>query len=239
VTFPCGTDGSHAKLPIPVRPEQHVPGSGSPRPDLAGEGHVYRHLLGRCPDSVVVQVAGEPVRPEPHVSSVACRGPLPGREGQHLLVRAAVRKVEVQAQDRGQRPLRGGQILVHEDHHQRGPIVEVRVEVPPLVGTCPVVGAGPVLPPGDRGRIEPEAGIVGRTTREPRQDLVAGHGGTPQRLRAVPVTGSAADGVRKPGPGCRWRHCGASFIRGHSRLTVQRLQRSRRHERRRNAIQSR
>ena len=102
----------------------------------------------------------------------------------------------------------------------------------------PVVGAGPVLPPGDRGRIEPEAGIVGRTTREPSQDLVAGHGGTPQRLRAVPVTGSAADGVRKPGPGCRWRHCGASFIRGHSRLTVQRLQRSRRHERRRNAIQS-
>jgi len=43
----------------------------------------------------------------------------------------------------------------------------------------PVVGPGPVLPPGDRGRIEPEAGIVGRTTREPRQDLVAGHGGTP------------------------------------------------------------
>jgi hypothetical protein len=92
---------------------------------------------------------------------MVCRGrPFTGWIVHDLLEVASVGKIEVQAEQRRQRLVRLRDVLVHERHNQHHPVGQVRVEVPPLVGTRRVVGACAVLPRRDRGGRESEPLIV-------------------------------------------------------------------------------
>ncbi len=119
----------------PVRAEQHVPGRRAPRGNLTGQRDVDRDLLRGRLDPVAVQVAGEPVLAEAHIGVVPGRRPFTRRIVHELLVVAPVGKIKVQPKQRRQRLLRLGDVLVHERHDQLRPVGQVRVEVPPFVGT--------------------------------------------------------------------------------------------------------
>ena len=67
-----------------------------------------------------------------------------------LLEVSTIGKIEVQPKQRRQWRLRFGDVLVHERHDQLRPVGQVRVEVPPFVGTRRVVGACAILPRRDR-----------------------------------------------------------------------------------------
>jgi hypothetical protein len=150
---------------------EQVAGLRPPSGYLPDECDVDGDLLDGGLDAVGVKVATETVLADPHVGPAGGRLPALGGVGDELLVAAAVGEVDVDADGWSERIVRRGEILVHEHHHQTGPVVEVRVEVPPLVRSSPVVGACTVLPRRHDISLEVQPLVVGVLRCDHRERL--------------------------------------------------------------------
>src|ERR1700677_1313510 len=93
-----------------------------------------------------MQVAAERVAADAYIAVVLGGAELLRLEIGDLAVDRAVRQVKIEADHGRERRADVGEGLGEERHDELCPIVEVRVEVPPLVGSGAAVRAGPVLP---------------------------------------------------------------------------------------------
>lgn len=144
--------GKPGEFQRPIRAEQHVPGRRAPRGNLASQSDIDRDLLRGRLDPILVQVTRESVLAEAHFGMVLGRRPFTRWIMHDLLEVSPVGKIEVQPKQRRQRlPRIGEVVLIHERHDQLRPIGQMRVEVPPFVGTRRVVSACAILPRSDRG----------------------------------------------------------------------------------------
>src|SRR5207253_2659044 len=134
--------------------EEEVPGLGTPGWYLPGQRDVDLDLLHTGMDGVRVQVARERVVADPDVAGLGGSGERLGSQLHVLLYRGPVGQGQVDTDRRADRLVQIGHLLAQEDHDELRTIVQMRVEVPPLVRAPGAVGAHSVLPQLDRARFD-------------------------------------------------------------------------------------
>ena len=116
-----------------------------------------------------MQVTAERVVRDAHVAPLGGGGELVRLELGNLVVAGAVGQVEVYADHRRERLGDVGEVLHGEHHDQLGAVVEVAVEVPPLVGAGLAVGPCAVFPGCDFVGADTDPRVVLGCGAEPRQ----------------------------------------------------------------------
>ena len=122
---------------------------------------------------VALEIADEAVRPDPDVATgLRCVEQLgPGVEKLHEV--SAVRQGEVDGDPRRERTVRADIGLGVEDHDDGGAVVEVGVEVPPLVAAVFSADALAVLELRDRSRVDVKSFVIGGAIGQPKVAALA------------------------------------------------------------------
>jgi len=179
-----GNRGQPGEQVIVVPAEVEVARLGPPGGHLGAQLDVEPEVVVHDADLVAVAAVDEGGLPDPHVAAVLRSREVGRPRVDREAALAEAGSVELDADLRAQ-PGPGAEARLGEEGHDEGAaVLEVGVEVPPLVAARSAIGAHAVLPRLDAVRVESEPLIVGGTVGGAGERR---HGGSSRRPGAVAI----------------------------------------------------
>jgi hypothetical protein len=110
-----------------------VAGLWTPGANLTRQFDLDRYFLNRSCDAVATEITDNAIGTDPHIAPLLGRGELLGGGVVELLELPAIWQREIDGDPRCERSIRAHVRLGIEDHDDGGAVIEMGIEVPPLI----------------------------------------------------------------------------------------------------------
>jgi hypothetical protein len=153
-----------------------VAGLWTPGANLTRQFDLDGYFINGSRDAVAMEIAGKAIGSDPHIASLPGRAELIGGGVVDLVEPPAIRQREIDGDPRCERPIRAHIRLGVEHHHDGRAIIEMGVEVPPLVAALFGADTLAILELRHRDGSDAELLIIGGQARQAKLAVVvAGH----------------------------------------------------------------